>query len=209
MLELSQIFTYIAALAIAVAIPGPGITALVARSLSSGAFTGFAMLGGIILGDLTYLSFAVFGLAVLAKSFSVLFVIVKWGAVAYLLYLAWQFWTADHQSLNETNAPKRKDLFSACLSGYTITLGNPKTIAFYLALLPVIINIEKITVQSWGFILMPLTASVLLSVGAVYILGAIAVRHVLSSKKAQKILHRGAATTMVVAAGTMVARETQ
>ncbi|MEB8434306.1 LysE family translocator [Cocleimonas sp. KMM 6892] len=207
MLELSQIFTYIAALAIAAAIPGPGMTALVARSVSSGALTGFAMLAGLILGDLTYLSFAVFGLAVLAKSFSVLFIIVKWGAVIYLLYLAWQFWTADHQSLNETNTPKRKDLFSACLSGYTITLGNPKTIAFYLALLPVIINLEMITIQSWAFILVPLTATVLLSVGAVFILGAIAVRHILSSKKAQKLLHRGAATTMVVAAGTMVARE--
>jgi len=209
MLELSQIFAYIAALAIAAAIPGPGMTALVARSVSSGAFAGFAMLGGLILGDLTYLSFAVFGLAVLAKSFSVLFVVVKWGAVAYLLYLAWQFWTADHQSLDETNTPKRKDLLSAFFSGYTITLGNPKTIAFYLALLPVIINLEMITVQAWVFILIPLTATVLLCVGAVFILGAIAVRHILSSKQSQKILHRGAATTMVVAAGTMVVRETQ
>ena len=209
MLELPQIFTYIAALAIAVAIPGPGMTALVARSVSSGALTGFAMLGGMILGDLTYLSFAVFGLALLAKSFSVLFVIVKWGAAAYLCYLAWGFWTADHQSLNETKLPKRKDLLSATLSGYTITLGNPKTIAFYLALLPVIINLEMITIQNWVLVLIPLTATVLLGIGAVFILGAIAVRHVLSSKKAQKILHRGAATTMLIAAGTMVVKESQ
>ena len=209
MLEISQIFTYIAALAIAAAIPGPGMTALVARSISSGALTGFAMLGGLILGDLTYLSFAVFGLAVLAKSFSFLFILVKWGAVAYLCYLAWQFWSADHQSLKNTNTPKRKDLFSSGLSGYTITLGNPKTIAFYLALLPVIINLEMITVQSWAFVLIPLTTVVLFCVGAIFILGAIAVRHILSSKKAQKLLHRGAATTMVIAAGTMVARESQ
>ena len=207
MLELTQILTYIAALAVAAAIPGPGMTALVARSVSSGALTGFAMLTGLIFGDLTYLSFAVFGLAVLAKSFSVLFVLVKWGAVVYLCYLAWLFWTADHQSLNETNTPKRKDLLSACLSGYTITLGNPKTIAFYLALLPVIIDLEMITMQSWAVMLVPLTALVLLSVGAVFILGAIGVRHILSSEKAQKILHRGAATTMVFAAGTMVAKE--
>ena len=209
MLEQSQLFTYIAALSIAAAIPGPGITALVARSVSSGKLTGFAMLGGLILGDLTYLSFAVSGLAVLAKSFSTLFVLVKLGAVVYLCYLAWQFWTADHQSINETKPPKRKDLFSAGLSGYTITLGNPKTIAFYLALLPVIINLETITLQSWAFILIPLTATVLLCVGAIFILGAIAVRHILLSRKAQKILHRSAATAMFIAAGTMVVRETQ
>ena len=209
MLELSQVFTYIAALAIAVAIPGPGMTALVARSVSSGALTGFAMLGGMILGDLTYLSFAVFGLALLAKSFSVLFIIVKWGAAVYLCYLAWRFWTANYQPLNETKSPKRKDILSAILSGYTITLGNPKTIAFYLALLPVIINLEMITIQNWILVLIPLTATILLSVGAVFILGAIAIRHILSSKKSQKILHRGAATTMLVAAGTMVVKESQ
>ena len=197
MLEATQILTYMAALAVASAIPGPGMTALVARSVSSGALTGFAMLTGFILGDITYPSFAVFGLAVLAQSFSALFIIVKWGAVIYLCYLAWLFWTADHQPLNETSTPKRKDLLLAGLSGYTITLGNPKTIAFYLALLPVIIDLEMITIQSWAVSLVPLTAVVLLSVGAAFILGAIGVRHILSSEKAQKILHRGAAGTMV------------
>ena len=207
MLETTQILTYVAALGVAAAIPGPGMTALVARSVGGGAITGFAMLGGLILGDLTYLSLAVFGLAALAKSFSVLFVLVKWGAVVYLCYLAWLFWTADHQSLSEAESPNGKDLFSAGLSGYTITLGNPKTIAFYLALLPVIVDLQTITLQNWAFMLVPLTTLVLLCVGAVFILGAIAVRHALSSEKAQKVLHRGAATTMVVAAGSMVARE--
>ena len=37
---------------------------------------------------------------------------------------------------------KRKELLSAAVSGLTITLGNPKTIAFYLALLPLGINLE-------------------------------------------------------------------
>lgn len=208
MIDLTQALPYVIALAIAAAIPGPGMTALVARSVSSGAITGFAMLAGLILGDITYLSLAVFGLAVLAKSFSVLFIIVKWAAVLYLCYLAWSFWTADHQSLNEESTQKRKDLLSACLSGYTVTLANPKTIAFYLALLPVIINLDTITFQTWAFMLVPLTALVLLCVGAVFILGAIAVRHILSSRKAQKILHRGAATAMFVAAGSMVVKET-
>ncbi len=206
MLETTQALAYMAALGVAAAIPGPGMTALVARSVSSGTSTGFAMLAGLILGDITYLSFAVFGLAMIAKSFSIVFIFVKWGAIVYLCYLAWIFWTADHQSLNTATPPRRKDLLSAGLSGYTITLGNPKTIAFYLALLPVVIDLEMITIQSWAAMLVPLTVVVLLIVGAVFILGAVGVRHILSSKKAQKILHRGAAATMVIAAGTMVAR---
>ena len=207
MLEPTQILAYAAALAVAAAIPGPGMTALVARSVSSGASMGFAMLAGLILGDLTYLSLAVFGLAILAKSFSFLFILVKWGAVIYLFYLAWLFWTADHQSLNGESTSKPKDFLSAGFSGYTITLGNPKTIAFYLALLPVIVELEMITIQNWAVILVPLTAIVLLCIGATFILGAIGVRHLLYSEKAQKLLHRGAAATMVIAAGTMISRE--
>ncbi len=207
MLESTQIFAYMAALAIAAAIPGPGMTALVARSVSSGPITGFAMLVGLILGDLTYLSFAVFGLAVLAQSFSALFIVVKWGAVVYLCYLAWLFWNADHQPLNSTNTSRRKDLLSASLLGFTITLGNPKTIAFYLALLPVVIDIETVSIQSWAVMLVPLTILVLLAVGTAFIVGAIGVRHLLSSAKAQKVLHRGAAVTMLTAAGTMVVKE--
>jgi len=196
MLDISQMLTYVIALAIAVAIPGPGITALVARSVSSGAMMGFAMLSGVVLGDLTYLSFAVFGLAILAKSF-----------VAYLCYLAWQFWTADYHSLEGSHSPSRKDLFSAAISGYTLTLGNPKTIAFYLALLPIIIDLQTISVNTWALVLIPLTAAVLLGVGAVFILAAVAVRSILSSKQSQKLLHRSAAVAMILAAGTVLLRE--
>lgn len=196
-----------AALAVAAAIPGPGMTALVARSVNAGATTGFVMLAGLILGDLTYLSFAVFGLALLAKSFSMLFILVKWGAMLYLGYLAYCFWTAEHQDMNEERTPKKKDFISAALSGYTITLGNPKTIAFYMALLPVVINLEHISIQSWSMVLVPITILVLFAVGAVFILAALAVRKYLATKKAQTLLHRGAATAMLGAAGSMLMRE--
>lgn len=79
MLDLTQVLTYSAALGIAAAIPGPGMAALVARSVSGGAVSGFCLLSGLILGDLTYLSFAVFGLAMIAEHFNALFQVVRWG----------------------------------------------------------------------------------------------------------------------------------
>ncbi|EAQ66043.1 Lysine exporter protein (LYSE/YGGA) [Marinomonas sp. MED121] len=207
-LELTQILAYMTALAIAAVIPGPGMTALVARSVNTGTGAGFVMLLGLILGDLTYLSFAVFGLAILAASFSLLFVLVKWGALCYLCYLAYCFWTAEHQNLDSQIQPKRKDYISAAISGYTITLGNPKTIAFYMALLPVVIDLELVNMKTWALVLVPSTMLVLGVIGAVFILAAMAVRQALSSKKAQTLLHRGAATTMLGAAGSMLLRET-
>jgi len=206
MLDLTQVLTYSAALGIAAAIPGPGMAALVARSVSGGALTGFCLLFGLILGDLTYLSFAVFGLAMLAEHFNELFQLVRWGAALYLFYLAWQFWFADHQAIEVGKPVKRKELLSAAVSGLTITLGNPKTIAFYLALLPLVINLETVSLATWGLMLVPLTVLVLLSVGALFVLGAVRIRHLLSSLRAQQRLFRGAAAIMVAAGAAMLVR---
>ena len=206
MLDLTQALTYSAALGIAAAIPGPGMAALVARSVSGGTSPGFCMLAGLILGDLSYLSFAVFGLAMLAEHFNALFQLVRWGAAAYLCYLAWQFWFANHQAIEVGKPAQRKELLSAAISGVTITLGNPKTIAFYLALLPLVINLEAISIQTWALMLVPLTVLVLLAVGSMFILTAVRIRHLLSSQRAQWRLFRGAAIIMVAAAAAMLAR---
>ncbi|WP_171885313.1 LysE family translocator [Pseudomonas aeruginosa] len=198
--------TYSVALGIAAAIPGPGMAALVARSVSGGTLSGFCLLLGLILGDLTYLSFAVFGLAMIAEHFNALFQLVRWGAALYLCYLAWQFWFANHQAIEVGKPAKRKELLSAAISGLTITLGNPKTIAFYLALLPLAINLETVSLQTWALVLVPLTILVLLSVGALFIFAAMRIRHLLSGQRAQQQLFRGAATIMVAAAASMLIR---
>jgi len=204
-LELSQVIAYALALAVAAAIPGPGITALVARSVANGSVAAFAMLAGLILGDLIYLSFAVFGLALLAASFSTVFFIIRWFSIFYLLWLAWQFWHTQHQKL-ATNSPTRKDLVSAFVSGLTVTLSNPKTIAFYLALLPLVIDLNTIGTTTWATVLVPVTVAVLSVVGGVFIVMAMGIRRVLSSPKAQKSLHQIAAIFMAMAALTMVVR---
>lgn len=96
----TEILSYIAALGLAAAIPGPGMTALVARSVSGGAITGFTMLAGLILGDLIYLSVAVFGLAVIAHTYTSLFTLINWAASLFLCLLAWQFWCHQPQAIN-------------------------------------------------------------------------------------------------------------
>lgn len=206
MIALTDILAYAIALGIAAAIPGPGITALVARSVGSGWRAGFALLTGIALGDLLYLSFAVFGLALIAQTFNTLFVIIRWASIAYLMYLAWQFWRAERHEL-QSEALAGRDLGGIMMSGLALTLGNPKTIAFYLALLPLVLDLDHITVFHWAAVLMPVTVGVLLVVGTIYIIGAVAIRRMLSGARAQRGLHRGAAVAMAGAAGSMILRE--
>lgn len=206
MLGMAQIISYIAALGLAAAIPGPGMTALVARSVSGGARTGFTMLAGLILGDLIYLSTAVFGLAVVAHSYSSVFTLINWAASLYLCVLAWQFWRYQPKAISIDQKATTQELASAWLSGLTITLGNPKTIAFYLAILPLVISLDNVSLQIWGGMLVPLTIFVLLSVGAVFILAALKIRHLLTSAKAQRRLFRSAGVIMLLAAFGMVVK---
>ncbi|MDT0175974.1 LysE family translocator [Enterobacter sp. BRE11] len=206
MLGMAQIISYIAALGLAAAIPGPGMTALVARSVSGGARTGFTMLAGLILGDLIYLSIAVFGLAVVAHNYSSVFTLINWAASLYLCVLAWQFWRYQPEAVSIDQKATTQELASAWLSGLTITLGNPKTIAFYLAILPLVISLDNVSLQIWGGMLVPLTIFVLLSVGAVFILAALKIRHLLTSAKAQQRLFRSAGVIMLLAAFGMVVK---
>jgi threonine/homoserine/homoserine lactone efflux protein len=206
MLDLTQVLTYSVALGIAAAIPGPGMAALVARSVSGGTLSGFCLLLGLILGDLTYLSLAISSLAMIAEHFNVLFQLVRWGAALYLCYLSWQFWFAKPHQIELRTLSNRKDLILSAVSGLTITLGNPKTIAFYLALLPLAIDLEAVSLQTWALVLVPLTILVLLSVGALFIFAAVRIRHLLSDQRAQQQLFRGAAIIMAAAAASMLVR---
>jgi len=206
MISPTDVLAYAVALGVAAGLPGPGITALVARSVSGGTLAGYAMLAGLIVGDLIFLTCAVFGLGLLVQTFGSVFIIIRWLSVSYLLYLAWIFWRVERHAVSTTDN-SHKSLIMAALTGLAITLSNPKAIAFYLALLPLVIDLEKISVSILTTVLAPVAIVVLLFVGSVYILGTVSIRQVLSSAVAQRRLHRAAAVAMAGAAVSIVVRE--
>ena len=83
-MTLASILTYSSALFIAAAIPGPGMTAIVARALGSGFRETLFMGFGLILGDLVYLTAVILGLALLAEAFTGIFLAIKIGGALYL-----------------------------------------------------------------------------------------------------------------------------
>jgi threonine/homoserine/homoserine lactone efflux protein len=206
MFGIEQIIAYTLALGIAAAIPGPGMMGVFARSISQGFVMGVMMVLGMILGDVTYLCFAVLGLSIIAQSFHGIFIFIKFASAAYLLYLAWCFWNADTKLSEEKIVFNRRNASASFLSGLTITLGNPKTIAFYMAILPVVIDLNQVSFHSLITILIPLTAVILLIVGALFVFGAYSIRKLLMKSSAMKFVYRSAASIMGIAAVTMVAR---
>ena len=205
-MTLAGFITYGGALAIAAAIPGPGIAALVARALGSGFRASLFMALGLVLGDLTYLTAVVLGLAFIAQTFGTVFLLIKWLGVAYLAYLAYVFWTAGISPETIEARKGRGGLFSSFVAGLTVTLGNPKTMVFYLALVPTLVDLHNLTAADYGM-LVACTVVVLLVVLVPYLALAAKARWLLKTPPALKALNRTAAGFMAGAAAAIAARQ--
>jgi threonine/homoserine/homoserine lactone efflux protein len=89
-------------------------------------------------------------------------------------------------------------------AGLTVTLGNPKIMVFYLALLPTIVDLDRIRGAAW-LELTAVTLVVLMTVDLAWALLAVRARRLLTSRKAVKIANRASATMMAGAAAVIAA----
>jgi threonine/homoserine/homoserine lactone efflux protein len=201
-MDLVTLFAFTVAYAVAVLVPGPGVAAIVARALGGGFATAVPMVVGILVGDLVYLVFAVFGLAAIAHYFNAVFILVRFAGAAYLLYIAWKFWSAKPGT--EQIGPRAEEHWSRTfLAGFSLTLGNPKTIVFYLALLPTVIPLDRMTPLAFGE-LVGIVVVVLLAIGLGYAFLAARARDFFTSARAVRRLNRTAGVMMATAAGLVV-----
>jgi threonine/homoserine/homoserine lactone efflux protein len=203
-MDLSSLLIFAGALLVAAGSPGPSIAALVARVLTHGLRGVFAFLAAMWIGEAIWLGCAVFGLAALAHSFHWAFLVVKYAGLAYLVYLAWKMWTAPAvvpgAAEGERGAPLK--LF---FTGLSITLGNPKIMVFYMALLPSIIDLTAVTFAGW----VELTATMLVVLAVIdggYALLAARARLMLRTPRLVKVTNRLSAGLMGGAAAAMALR---
>jgi threonine/homoserine/homoserine lactone efflux protein len=191
------------ALIVAAGSPGPSIAALVARVLTHGFREVLPFLAAMWLGEALWLGCAVAGLAVIARTLGVVFVVIKLIGVAYLLYLAWKMWFAPTQ-LSNGEMPSGQSPWRMFGTGLAVTLGNPKIMVFYLALLPTIVDLNRVGAAAW-IELTAVTLLVLMSVDFAWAFLAVRARRLLTSRKAVKIANRTSATMMAGAAAVIAA----
>ena len=116
--------------------PGPNMTYLAALSLSSGMRTGFAAVAGIAIGLATYGIVAALGLAAAIDGSPLLYGLLRWGGVAYLLWLAWEAWSSERETAPEATDGPDGEPWLAFRRGLITNLLNPKAAVFYVAVLP-------------------------------------------------------------------------
>jgi threonine/homoserine/homoserine lactone efflux protein len=203
-MDLPTLLIFAGTLVVAAGSPGPSIAALVARVSAKGLRDVLPFLIAMWIGEAIWLSMAVFGLAYVAQTFHIAFTVVKWIGVAYLAYLAWKMWTAP-ATAREGDMPRADSPLKLFLAGMAVTLGNPKIMMFYMALLPTMIDLERVSLVGWAELTVTM-AAVLIAVDLAWILAAERVRRLLRSVRATKIANRVGATAMAGAAAAIASR---
>jgi threonine/homoserine/homoserine lactone efflux protein len=199
------LLTFCAVYTLAVATPGPGIAAIVARSLAHGFEGAPAFVAGFIVGDLLWFGIAATGLAALAKTAATVFVVIKWAGVAYLLYLAWKLWTAPPGHVEAAAADGRQHGWRAFVASLMLTLANPKAILFFLALLPTVVDLASMNAVRFLEISMAI-AIVLPAVLFSYVFLAARARQLFTTPQAVRRLNRSSGVAMAGAAVVIATR---
>ncbi|MCW1932536.1 LysE family translocator [Pararhodobacter zhoushanensis] len=203
-MDMMSISVFALALMVAAGTPGPSIGALVSRVLARGWRDVLPFVAAMWLGEVAWLLAALAGLTTLAQSFHLAFVVLKWAGVAYLVWMAVQMWRAPGQA-GEGALPRRGSAWSMFGAGLAVTLGNPKIMVFYLALLPTLVDLRA---TGWGEA--AVLAGVTLVTLAVVDLGWIALaqraRALLRTPRAVRLTNRASALVMGGAAAAIAAK---
>lgn len=192
MIPLHSYLIYCGLYAVAVAMPGPGVIAIMARALGSGFRSVIPGSLGIMAGDLCLMTLSAFGLALVAQAMGHLFLIVKIAGGLYLFYLAYKYWTAKVEDIGEVVPQSAGRGFLAYLG---LTLGNPKAIAFFVALLPVAVNPREL--NAIGYLqLCCATFVVIPAITLGYAALASQLSRFVASRKARRRINKGAGAVM-------------
>jgi len=190
---------------LAVATPGPGVAAVLARALGRGSSGAPAFIAGFLVGDLVWFTLAALGLAVLAQRAQTLFLLVRYAGALYLLYLAVRLWRAPPATLGQAATPRGESQLQLFLGALALTLGNPKTMLFFLAVLPTIVDLGRLSPGGFLKVCAVITL-VLPAVLGTYTLLAVRARARLRRPGTVRWLQRGTGAALAGAAVAVAAR---
>ena len=184
--------------------PGPGLATIISRSLASGVLAGLAVTAGLVLADFFFMAVAMAGLTAIATAMGPLFQIVKYAGALYLVWLGYRSFRGSGKPLIVT--PKGgRGLAKDIGLGFLVTLGNPKAILFYGALLPTFLDMTKIELSDF-LVLAAIVVVISYLVYGSYIFLAERSRRLLSSSSASRFFNRLTGTILIGAGIAVAAR---
>jgi leucine efflux protein len=136
-LAITDLWAFVIAVIVFLAIPGPGTFALLTGTSKGGVRGGYATLAGLVLGDQVLMWLAVAGVAALLKAHPALFHAVQYAGAAYLVWIGIGLVRAKEGAGTGLIPMQPGHWFR---QGFLITVLNPKAIVFYMAFFPLFID---------------------------------------------------------------------
>jgi len=182
MLNLSQLYLFMAAALVLLLIPGPAVLYITARSASQGRMAGFVSVLAIETANFFQAVAAALGLSAILVSSALAFDVVKYLGAAYLIYLGIRKLLAAHDEM-EDEAIKRESLSRIYWQGFVINILNPKTALFFFALLPQFVDPAKGNVTGQTLLLGCIFVGMALITDSLYALVASSLAEKLTANK--------------------------
>jgi threonine/homoserine/homoserine lactone efflux protein len=141
MLPMNHLLEFAGLAAVIIAIPGPSVLFTVSRALTAGRRTALLTVVGNEIGLLVQATAVAFGIGALVERSAQVFTVVKLAGAAYLVYLGVQA-IRHRRSLAEAVAGNTAPVRPVRALGDGLAVGtmNPKTIVFFVAVLPQFIS---------------------------------------------------------------------
>jgi len=206
MLNHTSLLLFALAFSLAAMFPGPVQMIIVARVLSQGRRGMGWYIAGIVIGNACWLCLAALGLTAIAARFATLFVIIKWLGLAYLVFMGCMLWL---QKVHEADVSALKTLGTGHISGFgsalALSLGNPKALIFFGAILPQVFDLSSISMAELVGIV-ALQVSIDVTIQCLYMSFASRLRRAIHTAKQLRLVRRVAGSLMLGVAATMAAR---
>jgi threonine/homoserine/homoserine lactone efflux protein len=117
--------------------PGPAVMLVIAYGLTQGARRSVFASLGILSANAIYFALSATALGAVLVASKTFFTAVKWIGAAYLVYLGLSALFGRPSPITVSNSSARGMTRTAIyLSGLTLQLANPKTLIFFVAILP-------------------------------------------------------------------------
>ncbi|WP_457963343.1 LysE family translocator [Arthrobacter sp. D1-29] len=120
-----------------IVIPGPSVLFVIGRSLSLGRKGGFLSVLGNALGMIPAIAAVSLGVGAVVAESLLVFTVIKFAGAAYLIYLGVQ--AIRHRHGHRPDVPAAAappSSFRLLREGFFVGISNPKTIVFFVAVLP-------------------------------------------------------------------------
>ncbi|WP_091230119.1 LysE family translocator [Microbacterium sp. 3J1] len=177
MFSAETLVTFVAAAFIMVVIPGPTVLFTIGRAMALGRTGGFLSILGTALGSIVLVIAVALGVGTIIAQSAVLFTIVKVAGAGYLVFLGIQAIrhrkdaaSAVSGSITTRSRPRLLG------EGFVVGVTNPKSIAFFLAILPQFVDLQSGSVPLQLFVLGAIVVAIGVACDAVWVLLSSAAR---------------------------------